>query len=96
VVGVVKVWNASQKQPLDSVRVHSAGVGAVTLSVFVGYFNRHKTYHTGITSIHFAMGSSRMICGSTDGTVMLYHMLKRQVARAVSTWIHSLLSLSPV
>ena len=28
-VGVIKLWNASQKQPLESIRVHSAGINAI-------------------------------------------------------------------
>lgn len=54
---MVKVWNASQKHPLDTLRIGP----------------------WGITSLHFAAGTNRMVCSTTSGAVHIYNMLKREM-----------------
>lgn len=55
--GVLKVWNASQKQPVDSIKVGDSG----------------------IKTLFIASGSKRAICACLDGSVVVYHIEKRQV-----------------
>jgi WD40 repeat protein len=55
--GILKVWNASQKQPLDSIKVGESG----------------------IATIYIASGSKRAICACLDGSIVVYHIEKRQI-----------------